>query len=74
VRESADVKGRRYLAEGRLTILHVSDSAIAATCRGNGAVYRPGWSTVAAWACDCPARGVCAHLVALQLVTVREVA
>ena len=68
-RESADVKGRRYVAEGRLCVREVTGDRISATCRGDGAVYRlrvegPLWS------CTCPAHGRCAHLYAVGLVTV----
>jgi len=34
-------------------------------------VYALGHDGVA-WFCSCPALGLCAHLIALQLVTVRE--
>jgi uncharacterized Zn finger protein len=72
-RESAEVKGRRYLAEGRLRVLEVDEHAgtALAECRGNGALY-----TVVhdedGWRCNCPARARCAHLVALMLVTAPE--
>lgn len=68
-RESAEVKGRRYLIEGRLVIKHVSEDAIRARCRGGGAVYELGLDR-GEWFCSCPALGRCSHLVALQLVTV----
>jgi uncharacterized Zn finger protein len=69
MRESAETKGRRYLLEGRLLVERVDSHGIAATCRGNGATYRLGYNGTA-WGCTCPARGVCAHLVAVRLVTV----
>lgn len=68
--ESAEAKGRRYLTEGRLTLRKVAAHQIDATCRGSGDIYELGY-TRAGWSCGCPARGRCAHLVALQLVTVR---
>jgi uncharacterized Zn finger protein len=69
-RESAQTKGRRYLLEGRLKLKHVSDRLIVANCRGDqGDVYALGWDPDRnEWACTCPARGHCAHLVALTLV------
>jgi uncharacterized Zn finger protein len=71
VRESAHVKGRRLLAEGRLNVEHVDAHSITATCRGDsGAVYHLRHNGTA-WACSCPAFGLCSHLTALQLVTVR---
>jgi hypothetical protein len=43
VRENVETKGRRYLSEGRLTVLHVSDDLIEAICKGKGEVYRLGF-------------------------------
>lgn len=69
-RESAAAKARRYLAEGRLLILHVHGPLIRAACRGDGQVYRLGHDPRHGWWCDCPARSrACAHLLALRLVT-----
>jgi uncharacterized Zn finger protein len=68
-RENAEAKGRRYLVEGRLLVVRVDSNGIEATCRGNGETYRLGHNGTA-WGCTCPARGVCAHLTALRLVTV----
>jgi hypothetical protein len=69
-RENAAGKGRRYLAEGRLVIEEVDAVGIRAICRGLGAVYSLGYEK-GRWYCECPAKGLCAHLVALQLVTRR---
>jgi uncharacterized Zn finger protein len=70
VRESAAVKGRRYVSEGRLVVEHIDAETIRATCRGAGAVYRLSYAE-GRWSCDCPAVGACAHLHALWLVAVR---
>lgn len=70
-RENAATKGRRYVVEGRLTVTLLHGRRIRATCRGGGAVYRLGHDR-AEWWCECPARGLCAHLVALQLVATPE--
>lgn len=70
-RENAASKGRRLVAEGRLTVTELSRERVVAECKGDsGAVYRLGWTDLR-WACDCPARSKCAHLTALQLVVVR---
>lgn len=69
-RESADVKGRRYLSEGRLRLERVDQSIVTAVCRGMGETYSVGYQR-GGWWCDCAARGRCAHLVALQLVVDR---
>jgi uncharacterized Zn finger protein len=68
-REGAEAKGRRYLVEGRLRLRRVEGLLVEADCRGGGALYELGHD-VGGWWCGCPARGRCAHLVALQLVTV----
>lgn len=61
-------KAARYLAEGRLTVRSRSGHTVRATCSGRDR-YELGHDPDAGWWCDCPARGLCAHLVALQLVT-----
>jgi hypothetical protein len=68
-RENVQAKGRRYLLEGRLLVRYVDASGIKAFCRGSATVYQLGFED-GRWRCSCPARGRCAHLVALQLVTV----
>lgn len=71
-RENAEGKGRRYLSEGRLTVELVDGRKVVASCRGADDIYNLGFDPRArAWRCTCPARGRCAHLVALQLVTRR---
>ena len=72
-REAVDARARRYLIEGRLVVRAVGDEEIRAMCRGGGDVYALGWKH-GAWWCGCPARSRCAHLAALQLVTVRPAA
>jgi hypothetical protein len=44
---------------------------VAATCRGSGEVHHLGHDPGQGWRCSCAARGQCAHLIALQAVTVR---
>lgn len=73
-RESAAVKSARYLAEGRLTITLVSGDHVTAVCKGSGESYQLGHEPGRGWHCDCPARSnACAHLLALQSVTVRRI-
>jgi hypothetical protein len=67
--ETIDQKARRYLTEGRLVVELVNGDEIRARCRGGGAVYELGLEA-GEWWCGCAARGRCAHLTALQLVTV----
>lgn len=69
MREGVEAKGRRYLVEGRLRVTRLDERTVAAVCRGGGAIYALGHDGEA-WSCSCPARGRCAHLIALQLVTV----
>jgi hypothetical protein len=70
MRESASAKGERYLREARLIVEYVDDAVIRATCRGGGAVYFLGHER-GRWHCTCPAKGRCAHLNALMVVTRR---
>lgn len=67
---AVEAKARRYLSEGRLTVRLVDGDTVRATCRGAGAVYELGHDEAARWWCTCPARTPCAHVAALQLVTV----
>jgi hypothetical protein len=66
--ENAEAKARRYLLEGRLRVRMVKGGRSFAECRGNGHIWHPCY-VGDRWRCNCPARGRCAHLVALQLVT-----
>jgi len=67
-REGAADKARRYLVEGRVTIVHVSGPRVLAYVRGDGAVWRCE-ANGSDWVCPCPAKGRCAHLLAVGLVT-----
>jgi uncharacterized Zn finger protein len=70
--EGAEVKGRRLLTEGRLTVTTLGlASLVLAECKGDsGAVYKLGYDPrFKDWSCSCPALGKrCSHLVALKLV------
>lgn len=68
MRENAADKARRYVVEGRLVLSRVEPGRVEGTCRGDGEVYRLGYAH-GRWACSCPARGRCAHLLAVGLVT-----
>jgi hypothetical protein len=70
-RESAEQKGRRYAAEGRLVILQIDARSIHARCRGAGRIYSLGWTEANGWHCSCVARTRCCHVRALMLVTIR---
>jgi len=52
-------------------VLRVDGLTVEARCRGVGEVYSLGHNG-GGWWCECPARGRCAHLEALMLVTVRR--
>lgn len=70
MRENAAMKARRLLAEGRLTVLHVGQGEIRASCKGDsGAVHRIAYAE-GRWLCSCPALGFCSHAQAVALVTV----
>ena len=68
-RENAEEKGKRYLLEGRVTIAQALAERVVATVRSDaGAIYEVTHRR-GGWACTCPARGRCAHLVAVGLIT-----
>ncbi len=71
--ERAAEKARRYLAEGRLVVRELDEDAgvVQADVRGDGAVWTLGHDSTG-WHCSCPARGRCAHLLALGLVVAVE--
>jgi uncharacterized Zn finger protein len=72
VRESAHVKARRLLVEGRLRVLSASedDGYVTAEIRGDSArVYVVSYDD-GGWRCDCATLGVCSHIKAAQLVVV----
>jgi hypothetical protein len=74
MRENAESKARRYLAEGRVRIIACDEAAstIVAEVRGTGAIYAAGHGPKG-WACECDARSnACAHILALKLVSVLE--
>lgn len=73
MRENVAMKARRLLVEGRVRIIYVTDDEadIAAEVRGDSArIYSSGYSMGEGWFCDCAARGTCAHVRAVMLVTV----
>jgi hypothetical protein len=75
VRESAAVKARRLLAEGRVRVLAASeeDGYISAEVRGDSAsIYGCGYEPDGGWYCGCQARVACSHVLALQLIVVLE--
>jgi uncharacterized Zn finger protein len=72
MRESAAVKGRRLLTEGRLTVTGVEPDRLSATVRGDSAeIYACGWDRRSGWWCTCPALTRCSHLTAFELVVIR---
>lgn len=72
--ENKESKARRYLSEGRIQIRKVDYKAglILAEARGGDTTYYLGFDPdKKEWRCTCEARGLCAHLIALQLVVER---
>ena len=75
-RESADVKGRRLLTEGRLRVRMAGYAGrwpIVAQVTGDSAeVYTVAWDhDEQKWRCTCPAKQRCSHIVALELVVIK---
>ena len=69
-KENAPTKAMRYLVEGRILIRLVSDSAVSAQVRGRQ-VYDVEHAPGRGWSCTCPARGRCAHRLAVAHVVAR---
>jgi uncharacterized Zn finger protein len=70
-RETTAAKGRRYLAEGRVTVVRVDGAVADALVHGDTGEHHVGHDPARGWHCTCPARGRCSHVAALRLVTVR---
>jgi uncharacterized Zn finger protein len=70
-RENAATKAQRYLCEGRVILTEVARGKVAASVRGEGAIYRTGYN--GEWWCTCPAVRDCCHVRALRRVTAPEV-
>lgn len=71
MREPARDRGRRLVAEARLVLRRVDETEILALCRGDsGEMHELGYHPRGGWWCSCEARTQCAHLYALQLVTI----
>ena len=72
-REKAATKARRYLVEGRVILIRVSDGAVTARVRGDGAIWDASYHA-GRWSCTCPARSdQCCHLRAVRMVTAPDI-
>lgn len=67
-RENAADKARRYLTEGRVIVTAAGDGFARARVRGDAAVHEV-HDDSRGRICDCPARGLCCHLLAVGMVT-----
>ena len=68
-RETPLAKAKRYLAHGRLTVIRVDGDLADAIVQGDTGQHHVSHDP-RGWHCNCPAYGRCAHIVALQLVTI----
>jgi hypothetical protein len=71
MREGAHVRGRRLLVEGRLIVQEADDRHIVARCRGDSGQIHTLAADSRGFTCSCPAFRTCAHITALQLVTLQ---
>lgn len=71
-RENAATKGKRYLCEGRVVLTTVTPDRVEARVRGDGVIYSTAWDR-RGWWCTCPARGRCAHLLAVGHVVAVDI-
>ena len=69
-KENAPTKAMRYLVEGRILIRLVTDSEVRAQVRGRE-IYTVEHAPGRGWSCTCPARGRCAHRLAVAHVVAR---
>ena len=69
-RESAHVKARRLLEEGRVQIVDVRPDRVRAVVRGDSAQLYTVSYDPSVWTCSCPALTACSHVRAVQLVVV----
>jgi uncharacterized Zn finger protein len=69
-KENAQTKSLRYLVEGRVILRFVDDAQVRARVRGRE-VYDVEWVAGSGWSCNCPARGRCAHRLAVAHVVAR---
>lgn len=70
-RENARTKATRLLVEGRVSITYVGiEGEVRARVRGDSGLLREVEfdRAVGQWFCDCPARGRCSHVMAVQAV------
>jgi uncharacterized Zn finger protein len=67
-RETAAAKAQRYLVEGRVILVRVTESTALAKVRGSGQIWTV-TASPAEWSCSCPARFRCSHKLAVGLVT-----
>lgn len=71
MRENAASKAARYLTEGRVILTEVSKGKVAASVRGEGAIYHAGFS--GEWYCSCPAVRDCCHIRAVRRISAPEI-
>jgi hypothetical protein len=64
---NVQAKAERLLCDGRV-IVSCEVDGITATVSGDHATYRL-LLTESGWRCPCPARGLCAHLIAKERTT-----
>ena len=74
MRESAHIKSRRLLTEGRIRVVTANedDGHVTAEVRGDSArIYTVTFEAGdGGWGCDCPTRGLCSHIRAVMLIVV----
>jgi uncharacterized Zn finger protein len=69
-RESARTKAARYLLEGRVVLVRVDEKTVLGRVRGRE-LYTVEHAPGRGWSCTCPARGRCAHRLAVAHVVAR---
>ena len=68
VSPGVQAKAERLLRDSRVVISCDDVDGITARVTGDHDLYQPRL-TPSGWSCPCPAQGVCAHVLAVEVVT-----
>lgn len=69
-KENVATKARRLLIEGRVQVRRLDSQGVLSHVRGDSGVLRTVTYEAGLWSCDCPYRGACSHVMAVQAVVV----
>lgn len=65
---ATETKAKKYLADGKVKVrLHGRENALIEVQGSEATPYEVKFSGV--WSCNCPARMMCAHIIAARLIS-----